>query len=294
LNVPADALSPPLSLKGLLDGALRRLRRHLRELYVPYALPLAIGGGAAVIAQMRLTYPPNGSPASPFTPMIVSLAVGFGSALLYGLVYAAMIVAATDVVAGRPTSASRSWRCVLRPRFLGTQVLAGMALIGGLLLCVLPGIYVGLVLSLLVPVMVQESRFGTQALGRSVRLMGHNPRREFSADPRVRSFLLNFAGLLIGWAVSVVIGIPSAIVMFILMFRAAAQGHQADPEALMRQVMWIQVPSNMLGMLVQALVFLYMAFGVALLYADVLKRKEGADLLAAAERLLQGARPGAR
>jgi hypothetical protein len=129
------------------------------------------------------------------------------------------------------------------------------------------------------------------AIRRSMRLMSHNPRREWSVDPRARSFLISFAGGLISYATSFIVSLPVAALMMIFMFRAAAQGRQADPEAMMRQMMWIQVPSNMLGMLVQTLVFLYLAFGVALLYTDVLKRKEGGDLLAAAERLAHGAPP---
>jgi len=295
VNDPAHALpdlSPPLSLKGLLDGALRLLRQHLRRLYLPFAIPLVLVVGLTTISQVNLTYSAGGAQAPPATQFVVAMIVAFASAVLYGLVYLAMIVTCTDIVGGRPVSLQRSWARVADPRFLGTQILVWMAILGGLALCGLPGIYAFLVLCLVVPVMAAESRFGLAPIRRSWRLMSHNPRRQLSVDPRVRSFLLHFAGLLIGQAISMLVSLPAATLMFVLMFRAAAQGQQADPDALMRQMIWVQVPGNMLGMLVQTLVFLYMAFGLALLYADVRKRKEGPDLLAAAERLAERAPQG--
>jgi hypothetical protein len=291
----AHDLSPPLSLKGLLDGALQLLRHHLRSLYLPFAIPLVLVMGLTTLSQLNLTYPAGGGHAPPTTQFMVTMIVAFVSWVLYGLVYLAMVVTATDIVGGRPVSLRRSWMRVVDPRFLGTQILAWMAILGGTVFCllpILPGIYVFLVLSLVVPVMAAESRFGLAPIRRSWRLMSHNPRRQLSADPRVRAFLLYFAGTLIGQAIGMLVSLPAATVMFILMFRAAAQGQQADPDALMRQMVWIQVPGNMVGMLVQTLVFLYMAFGLALLYADVRKRKEGPDLLAAAERLAERAPQG--
>ena len=290
----AQDLAEPLSLKGLLDEALRSARRHLRGLYVAFAVPLALVGGAIPLAQIAFSPRGASGPGAAASQVLVSLAVGFVAGLFYGFAYAAMLIAATHAVAGREVSAAHAWAAVFDPRLILTQLLVSLVTVVGLVFCILPGLYVSLILTAVIPVIAHEGRYGVGAMRRSAALMSHNPRHSFSADPRVRAFLLLFAGGLIGYAASFIVQLPLSFVMMALMFRAVASGEQPDPEAIMQQLIWLQVPSNMLGMLVQTLVFLYMAFGVALLYFDVRRRKEGDDLLAAADRLARRAEPAPR
>ncbi len=57
---------------------------------------------------------------------------------------------------------------------LGVSLLVGLCVAGGLLLCILPGLYVAIVLAVAVPVAVQEKLSGTEALRRSASLTaGH-------------------------------------------------------------------------------------------------------------------------
>lgn len=67
----------------------------------------------------------------------------------------------------------------------------------------------------------------------------------------------------------------------------------ADPNALLYDArwLWFQVPATLLGSLAQSAVVLYLSFGMALLYFDVRRRREGDDLEAALDEL--GGRPPA-
>jgi hypothetical protein len=98
------------------------------------------------------------SPA--FARMMAGLGL-FGLALLvfmvvYGLSYGAMFAAATDALAGREISMRRSWGLLARPRVFGTLVLLALAVTVGFALCVLPGLYLGLIYAFTVPVVVAE------------------------------------------------------------------------------------------------------------------------------------------
>ena len=55
----------------------------------------------------------------------------------------------------------------------------------------------------------------------------------------------------------------------------------------MARLTWFQVPSQILAMLTSTAVHLYVCFGLALLYVDVKRRREGVDLEAAVARLVR-------
>ncbi len=291
---PPEPLAAPLSLVALLDGALRRLRQHARALYLPFAVPLVLLGALQPIVQLTHNPVMRGRSADP-SSFLGQMALLYGLMLViglfYGLTYVAIVVAATDAVAGRSVAAGRAWLAALDPRMLGTQLLTWLACLGGLLFCILPGIYVGLSLSIVVAVMAEERLFGTGALRRSWRLMRRPPGAPLGESPRLRSLLLIVVGSLIGWATSFIVQLPFTAVMMFVLFRAAAAGRAGNPEQAMAPVMWLQVPANMLGALVQTVVLLYTAFGITLLYFDVRRRTEGQDLLVEAERLAQGREP---
>jgi uncharacterized membrane protein len=220
-------------------------------------------------------------------PSLSALAAQFGLTVLlvafFFLGRAALLVAATDLVAGRPVGGLRCWLRVLDPRVLGTMAMVWTACLIGFVLCILPGLFLWLQLALVLPVMAGERCYGFGAVRRSFQLMSHNPRRDFIVDPRVRVFLLVVAGFLIGYACNFLVQLPLMVAMMFLMFRGVAGGVAPDANALMRDLLWLQVPSSILSTLLQTVVGLYVSFGVALLYFDVRHRKEGDDLLAGAE-----------
>jgi hypothetical protein len=285
------AIDQPLPFRLLLDEAVRLARQHFRRVYVPVALPLSAVAGLAALAQGLLMW----AAASGHVPNSAALVIGgtvgfivsmFGFMVVYLLSYAVLFAGAVEATAGREVSMARAWRFVLRPAVLGTILLSALAVTAGFGCCLLPGIYLGLILSLVVPVMVEEGLLGTDAMRRSVELTSYNPRRSLDTDPRLKAFVILFVGTLLGYAINMMIQLPVVVVQQYLMMRDMAGG-SPDPASVMARMTWLQVPSQMLGMLVSAAVHLYMCFGLALLFMDVRRRKEGLDLEAAIAHLSQ-------
>jgi hypothetical protein len=285
----AVKLGQPLSLRMILDEAARLGRRHFREMYLPVALPVACVQGLMPLTQARwMRHMVSGRPPD-FGAFLPDLALFILGALLVMSVtvigYLALTVGAVDAVAGRALSMRRAWTALLNPRALGTMALNWLAVLLGTCLCCVPGIYVVLLLTLLVPVIVEEGRFGTAALARSAELTRYNPRRVFREDPAGHVFLILFVGFLLNYAVGFVTQLPAMVVQQVLMFRQVSSGHRIDPGEVMASLTWIQVPSAVLNAFGQVAVQIYVSFGIALLFFELRRRKEGADLEAAIESL---------
>jgi hypothetical protein len=263
----------------------------MKRMYPAVAFPVALAAAAIPVVQGFMM---QGLPASGTSgPRLPGAGfAGFGVVmvaylLVYYLGYGALFAAAVDAVAQRPISMRRAWRLMLRPRILGTLLLLTLATILGLVLCVVPGIYLGLLFSLTIPVMVEESVFGVTALRRSAELTRYNPQRQMDADPRIKVFVIVMVGTLIGWVVGMLVQLPMIVIQQVMMLRDVAGGQRPDPARLMAKLMWLQVPSQILGMLTQTAIHLYICFGLALLFFDVKGRKEGLDLEAAVARLVE-------
>jgi hypothetical protein len=193
----------------------------------------------------------------------------------------ALMAAATDALAGRELSMARAWRFALRPRTILTLVLSWLVVAVGFVFCILPGIYLVLLFSVLVPVMLEEGRAWANAMGRTSELMRYNPHRDLGHNPCVRAFLVMLVGALIGYVVSFVAQFPFVAAQWVVMFRNIASGEKADPQAMMAGLLWLQVPAGIMGMLAHVAVQLYVCFGLTLLFFDLKHRKEGGDLEAA-------------
>jgi hypothetical protein len=144
--------------------------------------------------------------------------------------------------------------------------------------CILPGVYVTLILCLTLPVIVDEGLGGTRALGRSRALMEYNPQRDFGSDPRLKAFLILLAGVLLGYVLSFVVQLPTIVIQQVVVMRGIASGQRTDPASLAASLIWLHVPTTMISVLIQIAVRLYVSFGIALLFIDVRRRKEGLDL----------------
>lgn len=290
-------LDEPLSTQAMLDEAMRQARRNFKAIYPSVGIPLALVAGLLPLGQglwfRSLRFGGAGALAPGLPAMLVGMAAMIAVTLLFLIVYVigygAMLAAATEALYGRPVVMSRMWAAMVQPRALFTLVLSSMAIGAGSVCCLFPGIYVALIFSMIVPVMIEEKLFLADALGRSAALAAYNPRRSFGDDPRVRAFLVLFVGWLIGVAVSMVVQMPLAILQQVLLFRGVASGQSSDPIALMSSLVWLQVPSQAMAMAAQVAVHLYVSFGLALVYVDVRRRKEGQDLQSAVDAIGQRA-----
>ena len=255
----------------------------------------AIVGGLLPLAQGLLFKEAFQDAGPDKAPDFAGMMVGFGAfgvamlvfMIVYGLGYGAMFVAATDALSGREISMRRAWALMVRPRVLGTLVLIGLAVTVGLAFCILPGLYLGLIYAFTIPVIAAESRFGTAAMSRSSELARYNPQGQFDSDPRLHVFITVLVGTMLGYMINLLFELPVMAFQQFVMMREVAAGQKPDPGEMMARLTWIQVPSSILSMLTNAAVQLYVAFGIALLFFDVKRRKEGGDLEAAVAGLVE-------
>jgi hypothetical protein len=78
------------------------------------------------------------------------------------------------------------------------SVLVGLATIGGLILFIIPGIYIGVRLAVSIEALVVEGRRGTQAMGRSWELVGTIGGAE-RAQIQLVDHVQHEPGQMIGW-----------------------------------------------------------------------------------------------
>jgi hypothetical protein len=280
-------VSGPMPLTQILDESLRWARRFWKPIVLPLAAPLCLLAALVPFANGQLfsAMPRHGAPPD-LGAFFGGFAVFFLAILVFLVViylaYTAMIVAACQAVSGNVVSIRQAWLFALRLPAFGTLLLLGLGIWAGMLCCLLPGIYLACMWSMVVPVMVLESTMGTNAMRRSAELTRYNPGGQLKTDPRLRIFVMLFAGYLVGYGLNFAIQLPVAIVQQILMFRMMSRGFGADPATIMPELMakmaWIQVPTQVLGILVQLLVHLYIAFSLALMYLDLKHRREATDL----------------
>ncbi len=276
------AMVRTLPLRLLLDEALRLARRQFLRLYPPVAVPVGLAAALMAVAQGSIMG--FGSVHGPSDPSLGSLA-GFGAAflvyvLVLGLGNAVMLAGASAVVSGRHR---QGWAWALRPRVCGTLLLYAVVVGLASLACCLPGLAVGAVLGLVVPVMVVEGVHGTAAFRRSAELMLHHPERVLHRHPVARLAVIGFVGYLLSYAVSLAVQMPFAVAFQVVALRAMA-GAQGGADL---ETAWLllQVPQTVLGALASQAVGLYMCCAVALFHADACRRREGADLEAALDAL---------
>jgi hypothetical protein len=277
----------PLPLRMLLDRAVSVSRENFSRIFPPVAIPLALMSGAFPLLQALFMGRMQAAGDAPgrFVPLIVAMVIGAAVLLVvYLFANATLYVAAVDAAAGRAVSMRSAWARAIQPSFWGTALLSYIAFFGGLVCCILPGVYVGLLFSLGAAVIVEEGLSGPKALARSAELIRYNPQKDFGADPRGKAFLIVFVGMLMSYALSLLVQLPFIVAQQVYVFRYAA-GARSDPAAMMMILAWFEVPANLLGALVQTAVQIYIAVGLALLYFDIRGRKEGLDIEAAVSRI---------
>jgi hypothetical protein len=105
---------------------------------------------------------------------IAGLLAALAGILMYLVLTGAITRAVAAEVAGEDPSVEQSYRFGFHRlgSVLLVSVLVGLATIGGLILFVLPGIYIGVRLAVSIQALVVEGRRGTQAMGRSWELVG--------------------------------------------------------------------------------------------------------------------------
>lgn len=267
----------PMPFRLLIDEAIRQARRHFRVLYLPVALPVAALATLIPVAQ-ALWFPGlmKGDPDAvlgmlPGFYLLLFVYVGIAM-----VAYMALQVGVIDALNGRTVDMKRAWAFALQGRVLGSLILWYAAILVCFVCCCLPALYVGPLLSFVPPVMVDEGRFGSEALRRSIELAHYPTGPGFFDRTAFKVLLLLIVGVVLSYVVGVVVALPFQIPMWIFMFRDSAAG--GDPLQSVSSLLWLQVPAQFLNALASTAVYVYMSFGIALFFYDARGRKEGVDL----------------
>jgi hypothetical protein len=288
-GMPAE----PIPFRVLLDEAMKLTRRHFGKMYLPVAIPLALLSGLVAVFQFRFGQEFRGAGGANLFALagcLGFLVIVFVWLAMSGLSSAVLTAAAVDGAVGRPVSMKSKWGFVLQLSTLGTLLLSLLAIVVGFCLFIVPGIYVALRMSFLVPVMAAEGLKGTAAMKRSWELVKYNPHKKFLNNTPTKVFLLYLVAGLIAWLVSMVVQLPLTAIRGVAAARNIAAGQAA---AASGADLWTQVPGQMLGQLVSTAVSIYSSFGIVLLYLDVVRRKEGKDLASAIDARFGGEGPAA-
>ncbi len=244
-----------MGLGEILDTGFRLLRNHFVLLIGISAVVYVPAGAFGVLVEDFLQDPSaatSGTDATlvllPFLGLLVTFAI------ISPITSCAITHALGELYLGREVTLGQSFRTALSLflPLVGTSLLATMIVLVGLLLLVVPGVYLVFAFLLLTQVIVLERVYGMPALARSRELMrGH---------------------MLRGLAVLLVAGLLAGVLGVALGLAFAA------------------IPSiEFLGSsLAQALSFAYSSAVLVVLYFDIRARKEAFDLEHLA-RLVEGA-----
>jgi hypothetical protein len=176
------------------------------------------------------------------------------------LLVAAMIaIVVQRGVLGQPITVGDAW-AVVRPRswrVLGGSILAGLAMFGGLILLIIPGVYLWAALSFTTVVIVIENSGAAAALGRSRRLV---------QGAWWRTFGILLLVYLISGIVSTIIRVPFNIGAI---GTAIGGGQPSLGDAALQ---------DLGGLLAAVFTVPFTAAAIALLYIDRRMRSEGLDL----------------
>lgn len=276
----------------LVDEAMRYSRRHWRAILPAVAVPVAVLSGLsaaiqALNAQGLFGAIESGAATNPFamwSPLLILVTLLY----LFVLALASTVTAfaVTDVLAGRPLSMAGAWASAVKLNVLGTIILNGLALVAAIACCCLPALYVAPLLSLTNVAMRAEGLYGVAALSRSAELTQYNPTRNFFETALVKVFLVMVIGVVLSYAVSLIVALPFQAPMYANMFRQISSGEPPSLEG-MGSMLWLQVPAQVLTSLVSMALSMYLGFCFALLYFDTRNRKEGGDLKRAMDQVFE-------
>ncbi len=286
-----------VSFRLLIDRVVDPARRHFRQLFPPIAAPLAVAG--LVLSLVQTTWLiGSGESFDEGSGLPVMAVLGSGCLLgavfmvIYSLGFSALLVGSLDAVAGRTVDMRRAWLFPFRPPVLATLVVVAMANLLSFMMLLLPALYVVPILAFVLPVMVEEGRFGFAAIRRSVQLVHWNPTGRWRDSVWLQTLVLLLIGLAVNYALTFAVQLPFVLVQQVLIFRDAAAGELGDPAALMAEMLWLQLPTQILTACATAASWLYWTCGIALLYREVRRRREAEDLRQAIDELTGESDPG--
>jgi hypothetical protein len=174
------ALPRPMGIGEILSTAFRLYQRHWRSLFaiaavvvVPFTL-LQYLLGDQVRTRGEVTSNGVVIETATWAVGIAGLVAALAAVVMFLVLTGAITRAVAAEVAGEDPSLEQSYRFGFHRLWsvLLVSVLVGLAIVGGLILFIIPGIYIGVRLCVSIEALVVEGRRGTQAMGRSWELVG--------------------------------------------------------------------------------------------------------------------------
>jgi hypothetical protein len=172
LNVSSAPVLRPLGVGEILEVALAVYRRHAFALWrvvaVVVALPAALNGALAVAVRQVGDAGSNSGPL-----LLLELLVILVSLVATSLATAAAYRLVADAYLGRAVDADASLRFGLRrlASVMWVSLLFGLGVFAGLVLLIVPGIFVTVAWAIATPVLLAENLRGSKAIGRSRALV---------------------------------------------------------------------------------------------------------------------------
>jgi hypothetical protein len=181
ISEPGGGVLPrPMGVGEILSAAFRLYQRQWRTLLaiaavvvVPITL-LQYLVGNQVRSQSQVTSSGVVVSTPSWAVGISGLVAVLAGVLMYLVLTGAITRAVAAEVAGEDPGLEQSYRFGFHRlgSVLVVSVLVGLAILGGLILLVIPGIYIGVRLAVSIEALVVEGRRGTQAMSRSWELVG--------------------------------------------------------------------------------------------------------------------------
>ena len=271
----------PLTLGEILDRMFSIYRKNFLMLVgiagLPYAgIVVVLGFFGGILALI-------GSGSAPDMPrigvgavsgiiMIVALVVGFVFVVAIILASLGTYVAVWDIQLGRRPGVKRAYKIAWTHAGAAilAGILAGLSIIAGFFLLIIPGIIAYLALSLIYPIIIAEDSGGAQSLSRSW---------ELTKGYRWKIFVAGLVSFAVSAAITYGIQIPMLVISTMVYKPGTAP-------------IWFAIVNGLASIIGSVVPAPLLAIASCLIYYDARVRKEGFDL----QRLLDElppATPGA-
>jgi hypothetical protein len=165
---------PPKGVGEILSQAFNVYKANAAKLIVIVALvvvPLTLV--STLLTELARDPDTDGGVATALLVAAIAVAI---SVIIWSLLEAAILRAAAQATLGDPIDVEASYRWGFRRvgSVILVSLLVALALVGGLILFVIPGLIFAVMLSVSIPALIVEDRRGSAALGRSWSLVkGH-------------------------------------------------------------------------------------------------------------------------
>lgn len=174
-----------------------------------------------------------------------------------------LFAAVRDRLDGAAIDPGRALRQSLRLSALGAVAIAGIGSILGLLMCILPGVFVATILGLTQPIAVAERGGTLQILRRSVELARF---RSGTGSLVAWNILLTLVvWFVISQLANLVVAVPIGAYSALATVEAASQGGVVDPAAIAAP-WWLTGGLSLVNLALRAVIDLYVVIGLTRIY----------------------------